>query len=190
MFIAKLEQNVSYLAENYTFIQSKDLVLDEYHHLACKMFRAIRDIYLMYPDFDWYLKTDDDTYIFMDNLREFLSTKNSVEPVSYGYKYKAYIKSGYNCGGSGYVMSHDALKRMGSKLAQNIEFCENCQFEDLNVHRCLGRLGGFVGDSVDEEGRERFHVFTMWEHLIGYYPTWFANYSANTLKKVCFIKLN
>ena len=58
---------------------------DIYEKLTDKVFLSFKHIYSQYPDYDWYLKADDDTFIFMDNLEYFLSTKNPYKPVSYGY---------------------------------------------------------------------------------------------------------
>ena len=52
-----------------------------------------------FNDYDWYLKADDDTYIFMDNLRDFLKTKNSSSPVTFGYDFKTDVPYGYHSGG-------------------------------------------------------------------------------------------
>ena len=33
-------------------------------------------------DYDWFVKADDDTYLFIENLRLFLQTKNTSEPIT------------------------------------------------------------------------------------------------------------
>ena len=38
--------------------------------------------------------------------------------------------------------------------------------------------------SIDESGKERFHIFSVEDHLIGNYPDWAYRYSANPIKKV------
>ena len=42
--------------------------------------------------FDWFLKADDDTYFFVDNLRQLLNKFNSSEPHYLGRKFESYIK--------------------------------------------------------------------------------------------------
>lgn len=42
-------------------------------------------------DFDWFIKTDDDTYLFVDHLQLFLSEQNASEPVTFGYNFKVII---------------------------------------------------------------------------------------------------
>jgi hypothetical protein len=56
--------------------------------LTTKVHLIIKYLYTNGKDnFDWYPKGDDDTYVFMDHLREFLSDKNRSKPVTYGYDF-------------------------------------------------------------------------------------------------------
>ncbi len=138
--------------------------------------------------YDWYLKTDDDTFIFMDNLRSFLAAKNKTEPVTYGYDYSTLVEGGYHSGGAGYVLSSDAFERIGRFLQVNMTECSNVGMEDLDTARCLRDLNVHPGKSVDEKGRERFHPLSIWDHYNGLFPDWFHNFSSNTVKSVCFIQ--
>jgi hypothetical protein len=49
--------------------------------------------------YDFYLKADDDTFVFVDNLRKFLSDKNRTSPVTYGWDFHCYVHRGYHSGG-------------------------------------------------------------------------------------------
>lgn len=66
------------------YLQPAGLVDDSFKKLTDKVYRMFMHAYLKYPNFDWYLKADDDTYIIMENLRWFLRQKNASEPVSFG----------------------------------------------------------------------------------------------------------
>lgn len=64
-------------------------VVPGYYHLTRKSVLSFLFAYEHYlNDFDWFVKADDDTYLFMDNLKAFLSDKNSSEPVTFGYNFK------------------------------------------------------------------------------------------------------
>jgi glycoprotein-N-acetylgalactosamine 3-beta-galactosyltransferase len=63
-----------------------------YEHLTQKSTLAFLFAYENYfNDFDWFVKADDDTYLFVDNLKTFLSEQNPSEPVTFGYNFKVII---------------------------------------------------------------------------------------------------
>jgi glycoprotein-N-acetylgalactosamine 3-beta-galactosyltransferase len=163
----------------FPILELHDLKTDSYHDLGCKMYHAIRDIYIQEPNYDWYLKADEDTFIFVDHLREFLVKQNSSEPVTFGYNFKPLVEKGYHSGGAGYVMSGEAFRRIGEKLNEDVNFCQGCGVEDLNVAKCLRKLNVYPGSSIDEEGRERFHPLSVSNHIQGGYPDWFYKYAQN-----------
>ena len=60
-----------------------------YAHLTRKSNLALRYIYENFAnDYDWVVKADDDTYLFIDNLKSFLKEHNSSKPVTFGYNFK------------------------------------------------------------------------------------------------------
>jgi len=60
-----------------------------YGHLTQKSTLALQYVYEnFFNDFDWFVKADDDTYLFVDNLKSFLKEKNTSEPVTFGYNFK------------------------------------------------------------------------------------------------------
>lgn len=60
-----------------------------YEHLSSKSIAGFEYIYQHEFDrFDWFIKTDDDTYVIIDNLRKFLQDKDPSYPVSYGYNFR------------------------------------------------------------------------------------------------------
>jgi hypothetical protein len=57
-----------------------------HRHLTQKTTLAIlyfHDNFLQ--DYDWLVKADDDTYLFVENLKAFLKEQNSSEPITFGY---------------------------------------------------------------------------------------------------------
>lgn len=58
-----------------------------YNRLTQKSTLAFLFAYEKYfNDCEWFVKADDDTYLFVDHLKMFLSDKNTSRPVTYGYK--------------------------------------------------------------------------------------------------------
>ena len=57
-----------------------------YEHLTQKTVSALQYAYeYHFNKYDWFVKADDDTYIFMENLKAFLAKQNSSEPVTFGW---------------------------------------------------------------------------------------------------------
>ena len=145
-------------------------------------------------DADWFMKADDDTYAVVENLRHFLYDKSPTDPVFFGRRFKPMVKQGFMSGGAGYVLSKEALTRFITKGVDNPEICRmgGGGAEDLEMGRCLERLGVEAGDSRDELGRERFHPFIPEHHLIpGILPKdmWYWKYNYYPAKQVfCSIK--
>lgn len=76
--------DTSGIAEIDHVLQPPGLLWDTYEKLTDKVLYTLKYIYSTYPDYDWYLKADDDTYVFVDNLRWFLEQHNSSEPITFG----------------------------------------------------------------------------------------------------------
>ncbi|XP_003746014.1 glycoprotein-N-acetylgalactosamine 3-beta-galactosyltransferase 1 [Galendromus occidentalis] len=106
-------------------------------------------------DADWFVKADDDTYMVVENLRFMLAPHDTARPIYFGHKFRPYVKQGYMSGGSGYVLSKEALDRFAKR---NATTCRQDAggAEDLEMGRCLEALGVEAGNSRDESGAERF----------------------------------
>jgi glycoprotein-N-acetylgalactosamine 3-beta-galactosyltransferase len=133
--------------------------LNGYNRLTDKVFLSFKYLYNRYNNYDWYLKADDDTYIFINNLRKFLSDKNSSAPITYGYDFNLIIEKGYHSGGAGYVLSKESFNRIGKALNRNYSFCQNTNFEDVDVAGCLRKLFVYKEKSIDQQGRGNLTVF-------------------------------
>jgi glycoprotein-N-acetylgalactosamine 3-beta-galactosyltransferase len=165
-------------------MQPSRLTEESYEHLTDKVFYLFMDVYKSFNYFDWYLKVDDDTFIFVNNLKNFLKTKNSTNNVTYGYDFKTIVERGYHSGGGGYVLSKSAFNLIGSKLTEDYKFCPNSGTEDVDVAKCLRKLKVFPDQSLDEVGRERFHPLDIESHYKGTFPDWMYKYASNPLQKV------
>jgi glycoprotein-N-acetylgalactosamine 3-beta-galactosyltransferase len=101
-----------------------------------------------------------------------------------GYNFKVYLKNGYHSGGAGYTFSREALHKLGEAMHKNRSFCKpESSNEDLEIGKCLAKIGIIPGDSRDKFGRERFHpiyLSEMWNVKID----WMLNYAMYELKNV------
>ena len=154
-------------------------------HLTAKTMLAFRYVYENYLDeADWFMKADDDTYVIVENLRYFLSDKNTNDPVFFGHHLVNSLKQGFFSGGAGYIISKAALRRFG-KAKTGTKFCrKDGGSEDVEFGKCLEYLGVKAGSSIDAEGKSRFHCFQPLTHLKGNYPTWYYTYDEFDGKKV------
>ena len=165
-------------------LQPAGLNEERYGKLAEKIFLTYIDLYYGYDEYDWYLKADDDTFIFVDNLKEFLHTKDHTNPVAYGYKISS---PGYEflAGGAGYVLSNSAFKILAKSLINNLRGCSNMSgLEDVDLSECLRNLKINIGDSTDIDGKERFHPFNLTTYLSKHFD---ASQYLNPRQKVILI---
>ena len=132
---------------------------DEYSELSDKVFAAFVAVFELYPDYDWYLKADDDTFVLVDNLRTFLTHQSPNESVTCGMNaYDSVFRTGmFRSGGAGYVLSRPALSLFSQRLFHDPQSCSRCGVEDVDMALCLKKLNVKVLNSVDSMGLERFH---------------------------------
>lgn len=97
------------------------------------------------------------------------------------------MDGGYHSGGGGYLLSREALSRLGSALTKDYKSCANTGTEDVDVGRCLRTLGVSPGTSIDELGRERFHPLSIEAHYYGLFPDWMFTFAKHSVKKVTYI---
>lgn len=85
--------------EPLNIMQPADLVKEDYWKLTYKVFMAFKQIHAEFgSDYDWFLKADDDTFIHVENLVDFLSTKDHDAPITFGYDFKVIVDHGYHSG--------------------------------------------------------------------------------------------
>jgi hypothetical protein len=89
--VASLLNNILQLdvVENYSFMSQKAILL-------------LKTIYRLYNDqFKWFFLVDDDTYVFVENLKTFIRKLNHSEPFTYGFNFKnkELVSTGYHSGG-------------------------------------------------------------------------------------------
>ena len=144
-----------------------------------------------FNDADWFMKADDDTYVIVDNLRYFLSDKNSSRGVYFGHHFKTLSKGGYMSGGAGYVMSKEALRLFGTK-GKGVKACDvrSGASEDVQMGRCLTAVGVHPGDSRDSQKRARFLPLALRDFIQGRLPYWYHSYKKYNVAKVNIAVVN
>uniref|UniRef100_A0A6G1SNE3 N-acetylgalactosaminide beta-1,3-galactosyltransferase n=1 Tax=Aceria tosichella TaxID=561515 RepID=A0A6G1SNE3_9ACAR len=131
---------------------------DQLWHKISKACEFIYEKYL--NQYDWFFRADDDTYLLVDALRKFLTTKSSPgEPIHFGHRFKPFVRSGFMSGGSGIVLSREALLRMIELgFRRELSACElkRGQVDDVIMSKCLEAVGVKAGDTRDPHGKETF----------------------------------
>ena len=84
------------------------------YHIAFKAKAAWVYIYKHYIDhFDFFIKCDPDTYLVVENLQDFLSDKDPLQPHFYGHMYKwPHWKYPWIAGGPGEILTKTAVKKL------------------------------------------------------------------------------
>ncbi|KAL5113086.1 Glycoprotein-N-acetylgalactosamine 3-beta-galactosyltransferase 1 [Taenia crassiceps] len=117
-------------------------------------------------DYDFFMKTDDDTYVIVENLRFFLSNRDPNIPVLIGRRFNYSVKGFFPSGGAGYVLSRGALKLIVEGILNGARACAQSQApEDVQIGYCAEAMGVQWLDSLDKHGRETFHPFCP-SHLL------------------------
>ena len=118
-----------------------------------------------FQEYDWFVKADDDTFMIIENLRDFLRSYETNEPVHFGHNFN--MLGGYFSGGAGYVLSKEALRRLIDVGVRNSSLCAEGTGgdEDVNMGECMRNLNISHGDSRDHLLIKRFFPFTPAEHL-------------------------
>lgn len=162
-------------------------VTEDRRYLWGKTKQGLQQVYENYGnDYDWFLKADDDTWIFMENLRHFLYAYSPEMPIYFGCKLKTYVEQGY-MSGSGYVLSRESVRRFSEEALTDGYKCWNGTEgnEDVEIGKCLANVGVLPGDSRDDLNRSRFLPFPpdgLLRNLYG--ETWLDNATFYEIKKV------
>lgn len=117
---------------------------------AQKNIPGFRVLYEKFPDAEWYIMIDDDTYVLMDNLKEALDNLDPMVPhylgAVTGFIGCDGVRSWSNTavfahGGSGIVVSRGALLKMLPIVDTCIEKYKSCWAGDIRLGLCLRDVG-------------------------------------------------
>lgn len=128
-----------------------------------RIVEAYRVIYRNYRDaFDWYLKTEEDTYVVVENLRYFLYAYDPLQPLSFGHRVNDSIaKYEYFANEAGYVLSKKALQRLNegfndkTKCKPKDKMIKSIR-DDIFISQCLQEMGVIAVESRENKTMERF----------------------------------
>jgi len=127
-------------------------------------------------DAEWFLKVDDDTYLFVEHLRGFTQYYNPNIPRYMGHTIMYRWKTAnivFNSG-SAYVLSREALTRVAVKFntmptrrpgdVRDLCHDEDGSGDDTAIAVCLKEIGIMPDNTLDEYGRNRFFTFQLHHH--------------------------
>ena len=101
--------------QNDTFPTAGMDVPEGKNHIASKVTAAWKYIHKHYvEDYDFFIKTDPDTYLVVENLLDFLKDKDPNEPYFYGHRYNPWNWT-YMAGGPGLVLTRESVTRLVTK---------------------------------------------------------------------------
>jgi glycoprotein-N-acetylgalactosamine 3-beta-galactosyltransferase len=103
-------------------------------------------------DFDWFLKTNDNTYMVIENLRWLLFQYEPDWPLLLGQRF---LSEDYIVGV--HAISKRALTRLVEKAFTNKEICSEGNGDlDKEVSKCLQHVNVLQIDALDDEGKGMF----------------------------------
>jgi hypothetical protein len=116
---------------------------------AQKNIPGFRELYHTFPNAEWFIMLDDDSYIFLKNLDLFLSKFNSSEPYYFGEATSFvgehfYQSNLFAQGGAGIIISKGAMKRLENEWDNCIEKYRDCWAGDVRISLCLRDVGVLV----------------------------------------------
>ena len=163
---------------------------DELWHKVVMTFKHLYENYLNH--YDWFMKADDDTYVLVDSLKRFLAKHDHREPIYFGHKFAPFVGQGYMSGGSGYVLSQEALRRLVEQgLSKKLEHChlKEGTVEDVVMGECLEAVRVKAGDTRDTRERETFlplspQAYFNPVHRISWLPSYSYYHSKQNSKSI------
>eukprot|EP00035_Acanthoeca_spectabilis_P026717 m.463945 g.463945 ORF g.463945 m.463945 type:complete len:505 (-) comp23235_c0_seq1:81-1595(-) len=137
---------------------------------------------------EWFVKADDDTYLSMNNLHDFLSVFDPLNRHMFGRIFRLGGRPArtYVSGGSGIILSRGALAALGEAVNATNGSVWGPKLhgpEDLQTADTLKTLGITPGRALDSKGRQLFLPLGPqyeWGRSKKDKPTWFDKYTVDT----------
>ena len=108
--------------------------------------------------YDYFVMSTDDSYLNVVNLKSYLAGFSPKQPHYFGRRLME-GKLPFNIGRASYVLSHEALRVLASRLDDSLT-CDphgNISRADVQISRCFAAVNIIPVDTQDTHGAERFH---------------------------------
>lgn len=137
---------------------------------SLKEFLSWQYVARVYPEREWFVKGDDDTYFIVNNMNRYLEEYDPRLPYFLGCKFHLGGAGGvqYVSGGAGYVLSKVSAHRLAGATDRCLRYYGRVGEGDLAIAECLQTVGVVPEDTRDERGRQRFHAFPY-----DYHANWY-----------------
>jgi len=137
-------------------------------------------------DYDWFLTTERNSYVILENLRYYLSVYDPSQLHYIGLISDSFLSASYNLHTAGIVLSSGSLRKLHNTFIQG-HCAESSSKGDQELGRCLADIGIYPVDTRDNEGRSRFLPYDPESHLI---PgkrslTFWEGHGSHRLREVC-----
>lgn len=148
---------------------------EEYKNMWQKTRSILAFIFDNYiDDFDYFHVAGDDTYLIVDNLKNYLHLLEALEggrdtrPLYLGLRThfvgrRAGWEPPYNLGGPGYILNRIALHRFVTEALPTCHAEDVFPAEDMNIARCFFPMDIFPIDTADVAHRQRFFDSSPYE---------------------------
>jgi len=136
--------------------------VDGWHRDAHKFLPGWNLAYELNKKSEWYLMTDDDTYIFTETMLMFFSRLDPLQVKRIGWTYFAIGNCGQNSrsgskyrflhGGNGVFLSHQTLDKLTHYVDKCIVKYSDCGLGDVIVSLCLQDMGIYEKKTSHPQG--------------------------------------
>lgn len=143
MFVTKLEKNSSQieLTKPLPIIQPQTYLPENSISSTKDMFWTYKYIWNRYSNFDWYLKTDDKTFFFIQNLRNYLQNQSHPSNAkNCANDWSSSFKKNPSQSHTSFVLSRGALEKFSKSLMYSRNYCSSMGHEYIDTNNCLKKL--------------------------------------------------
>jgi len=109
---------------------------------------AFKLLYDTYPNAKWYMMVDDDTYVFLSNLKKRLSYYNPDDKLYLGASwpiptgcFPSWSMARFAHGGAGIILSRGAMLAFIEKYDYCVKSFDDCYAGDVRLALCLNTVG-------------------------------------------------